>query len=42
MIKNDGDELKVIDAIAQKVGATKIFADWAAVVTYYANCFGLK
>jgi glycerophosphoryl diester phosphodiesterase len=42
LIKNDGDEYKVIDAIAQKVGATKIFADWASTVTYYANCFGLK
>jgi len=42
LIKNDGDELKVIDAIAQKVGATKIFADWASTITYYANCFGLK
>jgi glycerophosphoryl diester phosphodiesterase len=42
LIKNDGDEYKVIDAIAQKVGATKIFADWASTITYYANCFGLK
>ncbi|KAM0700939.1 hypothetical protein Q7P35_012661 [Cladosporium inversicolor] len=42
LIKNDGDEYKVIDAIAQKVGASKIFADWPAAVTYYANCFGLK
>jgi glycerophosphoryl diester phosphodiesterase len=41
LIKNDGDEFKVIDAIAQKVGATKIFADWASTITYYANCFGL-
>ena len=41
LIKNDGDEYKVIDAIAQKVGATKIFADWASTITYYANCFGL-
>jgi glycerophosphoryl diester phosphodiesterase len=42
LIKNDGDEFKVIDAIAQKVGATKIFADWASTITYYANCFGLS
>ena len=41
LIKNDGDEFKVIDAIAQQVGATKIFADWASTITYYANCFGL-
>jgi len=42
LINNDGDEFTVIDVIAQQVGATKIFADWAATVTYYANCFGLK
>lgn len=41
LINNDGDEYTVIDVIAQKVGATKIFADWAGTVTYYANCFGL-
>ncbi|KAF7189059.1 Extracellular protein [Pseudocercospora fuligena] len=41
LINNDGDEFTVIDVIAQKVGATKIFADWAGTVTYYANCFGL-
>lgn len=42
LINNDGDEFTVIDVIAQKVHATKIFADWAGTVTYYANCFGLK
>lgn len=42
LISRDGDEFKVIDAIAQKVGVTKIFADWASTVTYYANCFGLE
>lgn len=41
LINNDGDEFTVIDVVAQQVGATKIFADWAATVTYYANCFGL-
>lgn len=40
LIRRDGDEFRVIDAIAQKVGATKIFADWISTVTYYANCFG--
>ena len=42
LIQNDGDEYKVIDVVAQKVGATKIFADWPSAITYYANCFGLK
>ncbi|KAK6440469.1 hypothetical protein LTR95_003315 [Oleoguttula sp. CCFEE 5521] len=41
LINNDGDEFYVIDVISRVVGATKIFADWAATVTYYANCFGL-
>ncbi|KAK4505087.1 hypothetical protein PRZ48_003050 [Zasmidium cellare] len=41
LINNDGDEYTVIDVIAQQVGATKIFADWAGTITYYANCFGL-
>nr|POF14328.1 extracellular protein [Quercus suber] len=42
LINNDGDEFTVIDVVAQQVGATKIFADWAATITFYANCFGLK
>lgn len=41
LVNNDGDEFTVIDVVAQQVNATKIFADWAATVTYYANCFGL-
>jgi glycerophosphoryl diester phosphodiesterase len=42
LINNDGDEYTVIDVIAQQVGATKIFADWASTITYYANCMGLE
>lgn len=42
LINNDGDEYTVIDVVAQQVGAIKIFADWPATITYYANCFGLK
>ena len=41
LINNDGDEYTVIDVVFQQVGATKIFADWAATITYYANCFGI-
>lgn len=41
LINNDGDEFTVMDVVAQQVKATKIFADWAGTVTYYANCFGL-
>ncbi|KAK5137323.1 hypothetical protein LTR08_000293 [Meristemomyces frigidus] len=42
LIERDGDEFIVIDVVAREVGATKIFADWAATITYYANCFGLE
>lgn len=42
LINNDGDQFTVIDVIAQKVKATKIFSDWPGTSTYYANCFGLK
>ena len=41
-INNDGDEYTVLDVVVQQVGATRVFADWPAVITYYANCFGLK
>lgn len=42
LINNDGDEYSVMDVIAKKVGAIKLFADWPGTVTYYANCFGLE
>lgn len=42
LINNDGDQFTVMDVIAQKVKATKIFVDWPGTATYYANCFGLK
>ncbi|KAK3082290.1 hypothetical protein LTS18_007846 [Coniosporium uncinatum] len=41
LINNDGDEYTVIDVLTQQVGVSKIFADWPATITYYANCFGL-
>ena len=41
LINNDGDEYTVIDVVVQQVGATKIFSDWAATMTYYGNCFGI-
>lgn len=41
LIHRDGDEYVVMDVIAQQVGASRIFADWPGVATYYANCFGL-
>jgi glycerophosphoryl diester phosphodiesterase len=37
-INNDGDMYTMLDALAQQVGIRGIFSDWAATVTYYANC----
>ncbi len=40
-LKNDGDILRTIDVLAQKVGVLGIFSDWPATTTFYANCKGL-
>ncbi|WP_428262352.1 glycerophosphodiester phosphodiesterase family protein [Haliangium sp.] len=40
-VDNDGDMLTLLDVLAQDVGILGIFSDWAATVTYYANCKGL-
>jgi len=42
VINNDGDMYHVLDVLAREVGIIGIFADWPAMVTYYANCMGLK
>ncbi len=41
-ITREGDLMRVIHALAQDVGVLGVFSDWAAAVTYYANCMGLK
>jgi glycerophosphoryl diester phosphodiesterase len=41
-ITREGDLMKVIDVLAKDVGVLGVFSDWAAPVTYYANCMGLK
>ena len=41
-LENDGDILVTLDVLAKQVGILGIFSDWAATVTYYANCMGLK
>lgn len=41
-INNDGDMLIMLDVLARQVGIKGIFSDWAATVTYYANCMGFK
>lgn len=37
-LENDGDILRTIDALAQKVGIIGLFSDWPATTTFYANC----
>jgi hypothetical protein len=34
--------LRRLDVLAKDGGVRGIFSDWAATVTYYANCMGLK
>jgi len=41
-IKREGDVFKLLDVLALDVGIRGIFTDWAATVTYYANCIGLN
>jgi len=41
-LHNDGDILVTHDVLARQVGILGIFSDWAATVTYYATCMGLK
>jgi glycerophosphoryl diester phosphodiesterase len=41
-ITREGDVMKVLDVLAKDVGVLGVFSDWAATVTYYANCMGLK
>jgi glycerophosphoryl diester phosphodiesterase len=41
-IKREGDVMRVLDVLAKDVGILGVFSDWAAPVTFYANCKGLK
>ncbi len=42
IIDNDGDKMELLDVLAKQVGIIGIFSDWAAPVTYYANCMDIK
>lgn len=42
VIRSDGDMLRVLHVLARDVGVMGVFSDWAATVTYYANCMGLE
>lgn len=41
-ISREGDLMRVIDALARDVGVIGIFSDWAAPVSFYAGCTGLR
>ena len=41
-VKKDSDMYKALDVLARDVKIRGIFTDWAATVSYYANCMGLK
>ena len=42
VLRNDGDLMVTLDVLAKQVGILGIFSDWAATVSYYANCMGLE
>jgi len=41
-ITHEGDLLRVIHVLARDVGVLGVFSDWAAPVSFYASCMGLK
>lgn len=42
IIHTEGDKMVLLDVLAKQVGILGIFSDWAAPVTYYANCMNIK
>ena len=40
-LDNEGDLYRVVDALYREAGVRKIFSDWPAILTYYANCLDL-
>ncbi len=42
IIDNDGDVMELLDVLAKDVGVIGVFSDWAATVTYYANCMNIR
>jgi glycerophosphoryl diester phosphodiesterase len=34
--------MRVIDVLAKDVGVRGVFSDWAAPVSFYASCMGLR
>jgi glycerophosphoryl diester phosphodiesterase len=41
-IRREGDLMRVLDVLARRVGIRGVFSDWAAPVTFYANCMGIR
>jgi glycerophosphoryl diester phosphodiesterase len=41
-IETEGDVMVVLDVLARDVGIIGVFSDWAAPVSYYASCMGLR
>lgn len=41
-IAREGDLMRVIDVLAKDVGVRGVFSDWAAPVSFYASCMGMK
>jgi glycerophosphoryl diester phosphodiesterase len=41
-IKTEGDMYQALDVLGRQIRILGIFSDWAATVTFYANCVGLR
>jgi glycerophosphoryl diester phosphodiesterase len=41
-IEREGDVMRVLDVLARDVGIIGVFSDWAAPVTFYASCMGIR
>jgi len=41
-ISREGDLMVVLDVLAREVGVIGVFSDWAAPVSFYASCMGLR
>jgi glycerophosphoryl diester phosphodiesterase len=41
-ITREGDLMRVIHVLAKEIGVRGVFSDWAAPVSFYASCMGLR
>ncbi|KAI6781311.1 glycerophosphoryl diester phosphodiesterase [Emericellopsis cladophorae] len=41
-VNNDGDMYTLLDLLHEEIGIEGIFTDWAATVTFYANCMNIQ